>query len=352
VSGLYWLLIIPVLGLLIFVHELGHFLTARAMGVKVLEFGFGYPPRLIGIERGGVIYSINAIPIGGFTRMEGENGDSSDPDSFGAKRPWRRALILIAGSAMNLLLAVVIFASVAAIGQPTATGDVQVYSIAPASPAAQAGLKDGDVIVAISGQPTNGLANLQQVVQNNLGKQITLTVKRNGETLPPATIVPRANPPQGEGAMGVGIQAVTVNKAYPIWEAIPMGFVQTVQILWLMIYGIIEMVRGAIPADLAGPIGMAQLTGEVAQVGGWEPVVNLTALLSLNLFLINLLPLPALDGGRLVFVAIEKIRRGKRVPPEKEGYVHFAGMMVLLTFVAIISYFDIVRVINGGSFFR
>lgn len=344
-------MIIPVLGLLVLVHELGHFLTARAMGVKVEEFGFGYPPRLFGITRGNVVYSINAIPVGGFVRLLGENGDSTEPDSFGAKRAWKRAIILASGSVMNLFLAALLFGMVAMAGEPTATGNVEIFSVSQNSPAAQAGLTVGDVIVAINGRQMDGLETLQRNVQDNLGKEITLTVRRDGQVMPPVLLVPRASPPQGEGAMGVGIRPVVVNKSYPFWEAIPLGFQRTGEVFVLLVAGIVGMIRGIIAPDLAGPIGMAQLTGEVARVGGLVPVLNLTALLSINLFLINMLPLPALDGGRLFFVLVEKVRRGKRIPPEKEGYVHFLGMLLLLTFIVVVSYFDIIRVVSGRSFF-
>jgi regulator of sigma E protease len=335
------------MGLLIFVHELGHFLTARLSGIRVLEFGFGFPPRLIGITRGGIVYSINLIPLGGFVRMLGENGDSSEPDSFAAKPPSRRALVLAAGSAMNFLTAVAIFALIAATGLPTPSDQVRIAEVFPGSPALTAGLQPGDIVLSVAGEPVQTTEGLRAITNRHLGQEIGLVILRGNQQLT-IYLTPRPNPPQGEGPMGVRIEPVIVYVPRPLWEAIPYGFARSVEMLGIFVYGIGAMVRGIVAPDVAGPIGIAQLTGEVARVGGLIPLANLAALLSLNLFAINLLPLPALDGGRLLFVLIEMVR-GKRVAPEREGRIHFVGIVFLISLAVIISYFDILRIASGRS---
>lgn len=353
----FYLLIIPVLGLLIFVHELGHFVTARLSGIKVEEFGFGFPPRIFAIRRNGIDYSINAIPLGGFVRMLGENGDSSDPDSFGQKSPWRRMVVLTAGSLMNVALAVFLFALIAFAGDPTGAG-VKVASVTPNAPAAVAGLQAGDILLDMNGQKLADVTQLQALTQENLGRDVTITVERDGKVVGPLHVTPRANPPEGQGAMGVVIQSARIEyiQHWP-WEALWMGFERTAQVIILIIAGIAAIVQRIIPADFAGPIGIAQLTAEVAaSAGGFWPAVisllNLSAFLSVNLFILNLLPLPGLDGGRLIFVVIEAVRRGKRISPEKEGFVHFVGLMLLIAFVVVISYYDVLRAFRGETLLK
>ncbi len=343
----YWLWAIPVLGLLVFVHELGHFITARLVGIRVLEFGFGFPPRVLSVTRGGVVYSLNLIPLGGFVKMLGENGDSSAPDSFAAKPAPQRALVLAAGSIMNFLTAVVIFAVVAATGLPTITDQVRISEVFPGTPAERAGLQPGDLVVSMGGEPIRSTDGLRNITSRYLGEQVELEVQRGNQRLT-VTLVPRKNPPQGEGPMGVRIEPVIQYIAKPVWEAVPYGFARSIEVLGMFLYGIVAMIRGIVAPEVAGPIGIAQLTGEVARLGGLIPLANLAALLSLNLFAINLLPLPALDGGRLLFVILE-IVRGKRIPPEREGRIHFVGIVVLISLAIIISYLDILRIASGRS---
>lgn len=329
------------------VHELGHFVMARLMGIRVLEFGFGFPPRIVGMRRGGVVYSINLIPLGGFVRMLGENGDSSEPDSFASKPPLARALVLAAGSAMNFLTAVAIFALIAATGLPTATDQVRIAEVFPGSPAEKSGLMAGDVAVSLAGKRVRTTEELRAITNQHLGQEIPLVVLRDGEQLN-LSVTPRPNPPAGEGPMGVRIEPVIVYVPRPLWEAVPYGVGRALEVLGIFAYGIVATVRGLIAPDVAGPIGIAQLTGEVTRLGGLVPLANLAALLSLNLFAINLLPLPALDGGRLLFVLIEMVR-GKRVAPEREGRIHFVGIVFLVGLAFLISYFDILRIASGRS---
>ncbi|MDQ3327855.1 MAG: RIP metalloprotease RseP [Chloroflexota bacterium] len=346
---LNWLWIIPVLGLLVFVHELGHFVTARLNGIRVDEFGLGFPPRLFGIRRGGVLYSINALPIGGFVRIYGENGENVDqPGAFGAKKPWQRALVLCAGSAMNILLAFLIFALLAMTGIPSPRG-AQVAEVAPGSPASISGLRPADKIRSIDGTPIVAPDDVVGAFRPVTGREVSVVVDRSGqpETL---RVTARANPPAGQGAIGIKISEESiVEERYGPVAAVGIGATRTVETVGLMITGLSDLITGrASTGDLAGPVGIAQLTSEIADQGRFKLLLGWTALLSLNLFLVNMLPLPALDGGRLVFVLLEAIRR-KKVAPQREAFVHAVGMMLLLTFLVVISIFDVQRIVQGGS---
>jgi regulator of sigma E protease len=338
---------LPILSLMMFVHELGHFITARLAGITVQEFGFGLPPRLFGIRRGGVIYSINLIPFGAFVKMLGEE-DPTAPGSFASKSLGIRAIVLAAGSAMNFALAVIAFSLVYIVGVPrlSAEGPVELGGIAPESPAAAAGLLQGDVIVGVGGQPTN-VGTFRDLTQQNLDRPMPLDVRRGDQQLQ-VTVTPRSNPPENQGAIGVILDANEIARLAP-HVAIASGFEQTVRAIGATLMIPKLLIDGAIqPADarLIGLPNMARLTSEAVDyavdTGFWYPVFILTGLFSAGLSIANLLPIPALDGGRLFFVALEWIR-GRRVPPEREAAYHFVGIVVLLTLMAIITFNDFLQ---------
>lgn len=344
---------LPILSLMMFVHELGHFITARMAGITVQEFGFGLPPRMIGIKRNGIIYSINWIPFGAFVKMLGEE-DPTAPGSFASKPRHIRAIVLSAGSVMNFLLAVVAFTMVYIVSPPRVApdGQVQLAGIAPNSPAEQAGLQPRDAIIAFNGQPVD-VQTFRDLTQQNLDKPVRLTIKRLDQQLD-VTITPRANPPEGQGAVGVVLSGTSV----PPLQAVGLGFQQTIQAIGATLLIPKLLVEGAIaPSDarLIGLPGMARLTSEAVDyavdTGFWYPVFILTGLFSSGLSVANMLPIPALDGGRLFFVLLEWIR-GRRVPPEREAAYHFVGIVVLLTLMVIISLNDIISPlpsVNWGS---
>lgn len=346
------LAVIPVLSLLLLVHELGHFIVARLVGVRVEEFGFGLPPRLWGVKRGEVIYSINLIPLGAFVRMTGEDGaGSSDPRAFGNKGKLARAGVLVAGPAMNFLTAALLFAAAYMVGWPTPTAmDIFVYKLSPGSPAAASGIQPGDQIVALDGQKIATAEKFIEVTRQNLGKEITITVDRNGGQKV-LTMTPRTHWPQGDGPLGIGLQSkVTAMTPVtsPFYQALPSGFGQAWQTVTMTLSVPVMIIQGALPADLArpiGPVGIYQATTdaatEVAATGWWFPIVYLTAIISAGLAIANLLPFPALDGGRLLMVGVEAVRR-KRISPEREGAIHFVGLMVLITLMLLISYYDVI----------
>jgi regulator of sigma E protease len=338
-----WLWIVPILLLLVFVHELGHFVTAKLAGITVREFGFGYPPRLFGVNFKGTLYSVNLLPLGGFTRMEGEDGGEAsamNPGSFASKSKRVRTLVLAAGSLMNALLAPLLLTSVFLIGMPTPNGNVQIAAIQPGSPAADAGFQPNDVVTQVQGQPVHSLDDFKNQVQFRLGQATTFSVTRNGQ---PATLTltPRENPPEGQGSVGVAIREEVVTKQYPIWTAFGLGVKNAVFIFAAIWTGLIETVRGIVAPEFLGPVGIASVTGQVAEMGAVY-LLQFAAFLSLNLAIFNLLPLPALDGGRILFVAIEAVR-GRRVDPKKEGFVHMIGMILLIAFIAVVSYHDLLN---------
>lgn len=343
---------VVIFSLVVFVHELGHFLVAKLAGARVEEFGLGYPPRLFRIaKRGDTEYTVNAIPIGGFVRVTGDE-DAEDPRSMARRSPWVRGAFLIAGPAMNMLLAALLFGISYMLGvlTPVEGPGVGVYDVVPNSPAARAELQVGDTILAIDGQPVNSPAELQALVEARLDRDVELQVRRGGAVLAePLIVVPRSVHPENEGAMGIAIDAPLAKVSFPPWQAAWLGLQQAVWMVLRIIAGLIAMVRGLIPADLTGPIGIAQMTAQVAR-SGLSQLVEWTAFLSVNLFIINLLPIPALDGGRLVFVTLEIVRGGRRVDPRKEGLVHFLGIVLLLAVFLVISYLDVTRIVQGGRF--
>jgi regulator of sigma E protease len=338
---------LPIISLMMFVHELGHYITARLSGITVQEFGFGLPPRLWGYtnKKTGVIYSINWIPFGAFVKMLGEE-DPSAPGSFASKSRPIRAIVLAAGSGMNFLLAVAAFAMVFVVGIPGITPDspVNVAEVAPASPAEAAGLQPSDVIVSVDGQPVT-VQSFRDATQTHLDQPMAIQYRRGDATLS-TTLTPRSAPPDGQGAIGIVISGGLV-RLNPL-AAIGQGFMQTVRVIGLTLSVPAMLIQGTIaPADarLVGLVGMAQETSAtvsyVADTGFWYPLFFLTGLFSAGLSIANMLPIPALDGGRLFFVILEWIR-GRRVPPEREAAYHFVGIVVLLTIMVIISFNDVI----------
>ena len=558
-----WLLVFPVLGFLVFIHEMGHFLTAKWFGITVKEFGFGFPPRLVGIRfsPGGTIYSINWIPLGGFVRMVGEHGEGieegryvrqkpeksvilvrgrhnhpdfyglfavprdasqedirrsyvelvelinlrepdrrdrmlhtlqiayselsnperraaydelikdvemgpadppdhyglldvplkasleeidegyeelkelinnknpdnragllryaehahsvlSDPGarasydrrlsavvpaevSFADQSVLKRAIVLCAGSVVNLIFPVIVFAVLFALPHDVPSGKVVITAVAPGSPAELAGVTSGDTVIAVNGNELDTHGDLVQEVMSSLGSPTELTLQRGvfitGNPAPQptsgghetVTLVPRVKPPKLEvvervtdparevsltdarryqpdlqvgdtltqGAMGVMLgtfETRMVQRDYSIFRAIPMSFQQMWDVLTLTRTSLVRWASGGPDPGLSGPVGIARVTGQVAQVG-LSPLLQLTAIISISLGIVNLLPIPALDGGRLMFVIIEFLRGGKPISPRREGMAHLVGFLVLIGLIVVVSYFDIIRLINGDS---
>ncbi|MFC1632980.1 RIP metalloprotease [Patescibacteria group bacterium] len=351
------LIFVLVLGLLIFVHELGHFLAAKKAGVRVEEFGFGYPPRLFSIKKGETRYSINLLPLGGFVKLTGEDGKKrNDPRSFAAKRGRKRGFILIAGVLGNLIFAFLIFAVISQLGTPTIVGDdiepsnlvkdpgIQVVSVVPDTPAAQSGFELGDVITQIETDSISTTTDVQEALENKNGKPVDFTVSR-GDEQRNITATPRTEYDPAEGALGLGYARVALVKA-PWYMAPYEGMVLTLNATGQIIRALGEIIISLFPGaenkvDVVGFVGIAVVTGQMTELG-WSFFLQFVALLSINLMIINILPLPALDGGRLLFVFIETLR-GKKISPRVESIVHASGFILLLILFVAITISDVFR---------
>jgi len=346
-----------ILGVLVFVHELGHFAVARKFGIKVDEFGFGFPPRMFGIKRGDTLYSINWIPLGGFVKIKGEAGEGKDQqDSFAAKPAWKRILVLSAGVTMNFILAFFLYTTGYIVGLPqqiTAAdaanhtirdSHVVVAEVASNSAAAGAGLRLGDWIIKLDDQPMASVNETQQYIAQHNQKAINFTIERHGVTKILA-ITPRALAPDKDPVVGIGLTQTAI-VSYNFFEAIWKGLTTTVTVMIniLLAFGLLIkslVTSGGTNADLSGPIGVAVITGQVVQLG-WSYVLSFAAILSINLGIVNILPFPALDGGRILFVLLEKIK-GKPVNERAEQIAHTVGFSLLIALMVFVTYQDILR---------
>ena len=308
----------------------------------------------------GTVFSVNAIPFGGFARMLGEE-DPTFPGSLASKSKITRVVVLAAGAGMNLLMAVVFFALALRMGAPAVAQpeNAVVNAVAPGSPAETSGLMPGDVILRAGDQEIETITNLQEHTQAHLGEPVMLTVQRDDQ-MQDISVVPRINPPEGEGPMGISLTPRMTVKQYPWHEALWLGIKQTAGYIGLIITLPVQIIRGLIPADLArpvGPVGVGRLVGDAVQYslesGWWFPVMQMMGTLSVALAVTNLLPLPALDGGRILFVIVEGIR-GRRIDPAKEGLVHLIGMLLLVGLMLFITWQDLINPVpslDWGSFF-
>lgn len=362
------LVFLLILSVLVLIHEAGHFFVAKFFKIKVEEFGFGLPPRAFGIKRGETIYSINWLPIGGFVKLYGEDEagagkvtlpkeqkqKSLPKDSsraFYSRPVWQRATVVFAGVFMNFILAVTIVSFLFSfIGVPVPGKDVIVDQVISGAPAQKAGLKKGDTIVSINSIKIESPDQLVSYTKGHLGEKLILKVKDQKANVRELEVIPRKTYPSDQGPMGVAISQSVTTKKYPIWEAPFVGTKEVLNQSVMIGKGLFTVVsqlvtKGSVPQDVAGPVGIAQLTGTVVGIG-LPAVLSFVALLSLNLAIINILPIPALDGGRLFFILIEGFT-GRKVSPRIENYAHTIGMAVLLGLIALITIHDLLRIISG-----
>ena len=341
---------LAVLAVLIIAHELGHFSTAKVFGVKVEEFGVGFPPRLLSIKRGETRYSLNAIPLGGFTKMLGEE-DPKEPRSLASKNAGIRILVLSAGSLMNALLPLLLFSIAFMVPHNALIGEVGVKEVVPNSPAAMAGIESGDIILSVNEQPVHNVSDLHRYIQLNLGKKTTIAISHSDSATEEVQLIPRWKPPEGQGATGILVSTLNptiVSQSEPFWRAIPLGVKECIETFILFKNAILGLFIGIETFQVGGPVAIAQITGEVAKAG-ISPLLEFAAFLSINLAIINIFPLPALDGGRIIFVLLEWVRRGKRIPPRTEGLIHGIGFALLIAAMLAITYQDIIRIVSGES---
>lgn len=385
---------IAILGLLIFVHELGHFLVARRNGIKTEEFGFGFPPRLFGfvkneksgkykfvfgnkkVESKNTVYSINWIPLGGFVKIKGEDGkDGESSDSFAGRSAWTRIRVLVAGVIMNFILAWILISVALIIGAPEAVDDsikdarntkVQISQIIPGSPADEMGIKIGDEIIKatssfIMSERSNGkqeikiniTKDLQEFTSNNKGEEITLEIKRGKEILMLNGML-RAEFPEDQGPLGASLVRTAI-VSHPWYEAIWKGLTSTYELIVVIIIALFNIIKDLIlgrqiTVDIAGPVGIAALTHQVTTLG-LVYILQFAAILSINLGIINGLPIPALDGGRILFVLIEKIK-GSPISQKVEHVFHTVSFILLIALMILVTIrdfmrFDIIEGIKG-----
>ncbi len=430
--------LVPLLIILVVIHEFGHFATARAMGVKVLEFGVGFPPRAFGVytgntsvlvdgstrfigisglseigrgqkvkvrstedaqgnlvarvielskkkvkggpdedlgeERPGeedllkhegkirsvgdgsfiladMLYSMNWAPIGGFVRLAGE-ANPNIPRSLASKGTGTRFLVLIAGPLMNAILPLFIFTVLLMIPQDVAVGRLVITEVGEGTGAAAAQVKVGDVVLRANDRDIDNRLDFTREINLNGGSQMEMLVERDGRELL-LLVRPRFDTDSDRWLVGVIPQLTdfTIERqSQPIWEAIPNSFVNT----WEMLVLVKQALGGAFgegsSPEFSGPIGIAQVTGEITRSNGWIGWLGVGILLSINLAVLNILPIPMLDGGRIFFVVLEWVRRGKKIPPHREGMVHLIGFALLMGGIVLVSVNDISRLIDGRSF--
>jgi regulator of sigma E protease len=346
-----------VLGVIVFVHELGHFATAKFFGVKVEEFGLGFPPKILGKKKGETEYTLNWIPLGGFVKITGEDGENAeDPRSFGAKPAWQRIVILAAGVTMNFLLAIVLFSLVFMSGRPMdvsglnpselpagTVAHVQITGVNAGSPAEKAGLAPMDNILRIDGTTVTELTDLQDYTKANADKAATVTVERQGAVSEKQVVIGKE--PNGQGAIGVSLAKTAIIRYAPL-DAVREGIVYTWDLTAYIFQYLVSTVQqllstGGTTAQVSGPVGMVSMTGQVVQLG-LAMLLNFIGLISVNLAIINILPLPALDGGRILFVLAEKLK-GSPVSREFEAKVHNTGFMLLMLLMLVVTFQDIAR---------
>ena len=352
-----------ILSILVFAHEFGHYIVARLVGVHVEEFGFGLPPRIWGKKVGRTIYSINWLPIGGFVRLAGEDEDIIDQrpkvknkkEYFWFRSKKERAAILLAGVAMNFILAVGITTYLLTQGVYEPAGRVHIEKVVSGSPAAIAGLKVEDTLF-FAREGINGKSfklikpqDLIDFTKSHTGTQIMLVGLRDGTGFT-VFLTPRKTYPKGEGPMGVAISDLEL-KIYPItiapWKAVTLNLNRAKDMftgLGDLVWRVVQL--KPVGSDVAGPIGIAQVTGQAMKFG-FRAVLEFMSILSLNLAVLNIWPIPALDGGRLLFVVLEKVM-GRKVGSRFEQNTHQIGMIVLLILVVLISINDILRLSRGG----
>lgn len=355
------IIFIVALSVLVLVHEWGHFVAARKTGVRVEEFGLGLPPKIVGKKFGQTVYSLNWLPIGGFCKLYGED-PTVDPvagqnknksESFQYKNPWQKLLIVLGGVLMNLVLAIVIFSVVYTIlGVPIERDRVSIVSVSKDSPAEKIGLQEKDIIVGVNQKEIKKSEELIEEVAKYKGGVVFLSVIKNGgEEKSLVQIEVRENPPEGEGSMGVAISNTELVKFpwYRIDKGIAAGFKEAYYWGDIIFGGVVKMIKGLltgqVPKDVSGPIGMYEATSAIKKNQGILAVIHFFGIVSVNLAVVNILPFPALDGGRIIFVIYEMITK-KRANQKIETTVNNLGMLILLALILLITVGDIGRLIG------
>jgi len=361
------LVFIIILGILVLVHELGHFVVARLNGIKAEEFGLGFPPRAVGFVRSektgkwlwvrgskaviskNTVYSLNWFPIGGFVKIKGEDGDGKkEQDSFSSKPAWARVLVLAAGVLMNFFFAWLLLSATFMLGsyqdvtnQKVNGAKVLVQSVEENSPAQKMGLQAGDILLGNETEKFATVENMQAYVNANKGSEILLKVQRGKSEIQLAG-TPRQQVSEGQGALGISSLSEVVMKRFSFFEALQEGWFEIGAIILLMLETFGRLFSGnRAGLTVTGVVGIASYTGQIIPLG-FSFLLRFMAILSINLGVVNALPFPALDGGRILFILIEKIK-GSAVRQEVEQFFHTAGFFILISLMIVVTYFDLVR---------
>ncbi len=321
-----------VFGMMVFFHELGHFSVAKFNGIKVNEFSIGIGPKLFGKTKGETLYSVRAFPIGGFVKMEGEDEVTDNPRGFNNQSPWKRLSVIIAGPLMNFILAVVLLSIITfSIGLPTTV----VQEVFDNNPAAIAGIQSGDRIIQVNETQVEKWEDVGRTITESEGV-IKMVVQRNDNEMN-FSIQPMLEENSNRRVIGI---VPEMKKSF--FKSIGYGYQQMVMIFKTIFNFLGDLITGAeVEGEIIGPVGIVGIVGEAADAGILS-LLFIAAYLSVNLGIINMLPFPALDGGRLIFIIFE-IVRGKPVPAEKEGFVHFVGFAVLMALMAFVLFKDIAK---------
>lgn len=335
-----------IIAILILAHEWGHFIVARRVGIPVHEFSLGFGYKLFSLKKNGVEYSLRIIPLGGFVRMAGEEpGDMDNPNGFNTRKPWEKIAVAFAGPFMNFILAIFIFIyTFAVIGVAQPMDEAIVGEVLKGKPAESAGLQTNDRILTVNGKNVSNWNDFVGTIKsNNVGALLELKIDRGGSI---NNLTLKSIQDEATGKPIVGIYPQVEFERQGVLNAIKLGFVQTYQMSALLLASLgMLFTGGASASDLAGPVGITNMVGEAAR-GGLAVLLSFAAFLSINLGILNLLPIPALDGSRMVFAMVEAVRR-KPLDPEKEGFIHWVGFIFLMSIIVFATYNDIVRLIKG-----
>lgn len=355
------ILFVVIFSLLVLVHEAGHFFAARKVGIKVDEFGIGFPPRIKGFKKHGTVYSFNWIPFGGFVKLHGENGDDSeDKKSFSSKKPLDRIWVIIAGVLMNFAIGVILIMIGFWFKMPPLVTPVEqlvgednqiesrvaVMKIIENTPAAVAGLTVGDFILGSGDTQFSTPEDLKQFLTNKAGQKIDFLIDRSGKEM----VVNMTPVSSSEGVIiGAWIDKSVEKVSYVWWKVPWFALKEAAMLLWVILNAILGLLyklfsTATIPTDLSGPVGIAKITFDLIKLG-WMRILQFVIFLSFNLGIINLVPFPGLDGGRLAFVLIEMARGGKKLSNNVENTVHTIGFMLIVLLVLVVTYKDVLKLI-------
>ncbi len=341
-----WPILIAILffGLMIFIHELGHFTVAKLSGIRVNEFAIGMGPKLLSFGKGETTYSLRLIPMGGYVQMEGEDEASEDERAFNKKPVWKRFLVVLAGAVMNILLGLVLVAIL--ITQQDLVGTTQIAGFYENASSQASGLQAGDVITHINGTSVWSDRDISFLMARDKDGVIEFTVERDGKTVDLKNV--QFATQQVEGQTVITFDFVIIGEPHTIWNVLKTSFLETASMARLVWLSLFDLVTGRFGlSDLAGPVGTVSVIAEATTSGGFLNALSLMAFITVNIGVFNLLPIPGLDGGRLLFLVIEGIRR-KPVNPKREGMIHAIGLVLMFALIAVVTFNDILRLIRGG----